>query len=110
MELNELQQQANVAREAKKIYLGKVEESRISNAMDVENLSNVTQIQSARWPLKPVSPKVGLNLILSVFLGAFGGIGIAFLMECLDNTLGRPGETEKALGLPVLASIPQFEN
>ena len=110
VELNELQFQANVAREAKKIYLGKVEASRISNAMDVENLSNVTQIQAARRPLKPVSPKVGLNLILSVFLGAFGGIGIAFLMESLDDTLGRPGETEKALGLPVLASIPQFEN
>ena len=106
VELNQLQQQVDVDRENYRLYLTKFEESRISNAMDTEKISNVTQIQAARSPLKPVSPKVLLNLVLGLFLGAFGGLGLAFFMEYLDDSLEKPEDAESALNLPVLASIP----
>ncbi len=108
VELNQLKQQVDVDRQSFRLYLTKFEESRISDAMDTEKISNVTQIQAARPPFKPVSPKVLLNIVLGIFLGAFGGLGLAFFMEYLDDSLEKPEDAEKALELPVLASIPEL--
>jgi uncharacterized protein involved in exopolysaccharide biosynthesis len=110
VELNQLQRQVEVDQQNYRLYLTKFEESRISDAMDTEKMTNVTQIQAAEPPLKPVSPKVLLNLILGVFLGAFGGLGLAFFMEYLDDSLEKPEDAESALGLPVLASIPELRS
>ena len=108
VELNQLKQQVDVDRQSFRLYLTKFEESRISDAMDTEKISNVTQIQAAWPPLKPVSPKVLLNIVLGIFLGAFGGLGLAFFMEYLDDSLEKPDDAENALELPVLASIPEL--
>jgi capsular polysaccharide biosynthesis protein len=56
-----------------------------------------------------VSPKVLLNLILGVFLGAFGALGLAFFMEYLDDSIEKPEDAEGSLHLPVLASIPELK-
>jgi uncharacterized protein involved in exopolysaccharide biosynthesis len=109
VELNDLRQQVDVDRQNYRLYLTKFEESRISDAMDTEKIANVTQIQAARAPLKPVSPKILLNLVLGLFLGAFGALGLAFFMEYLDDSLEKPEDAEKILNLPVLASIPELK-
>jgi uncharacterized protein involved in exopolysaccharide biosynthesis len=109
VELNQLQRQVEVDQQNYRLYLTKFEEARISDAMDTEKMTNVTQIQAAEPPLKPVRPRVLLNLVLGVFLGAFGGLGLAFFMEYLDDTLEKPEDAESALNLPVLASIPELK-
>jgi len=65
-------------------------------------------MQSALTPLKPVSPKVLLNIVLAIFLGGFGGLGLAFFSEYLDDSLEKPEDVEKELQLPVLTSIPEL--
>ena len=65
-------------------------------------------MESAFTPLKPVSPKVLLNIVLAIFLGGFGGLGLAFFGEYLDDSLEKPEDVEKTLQLPVLASIPEL--
>jgi len=109
VELKGLQRQVDVDQQNYRLYLTKFEESRISNAMDTEKIANVAQIQVATAPLKPVSPKVLLNLILGVFLGAFGALGLAFFMEYLDDSIEKPEDAEGSLHLPVLASIPELK-
>jgi uncharacterized protein involved in exopolysaccharide biosynthesis len=106
VELNQLQQQVDVNRENYRLYLTKFEESRISEAMDSEKITNVSVIEPAHAPRKPVSPKKMLNLILAIFLGAFGGLGLAFFMEYLDDKIEKIEDVEDTLGLPVLASVP----
>ncbi len=107
--LNRLKQQVEVDRQNYRLYLTKFEESRISNAMDTEKIANVSLIEPARPPLKPVSPKVLLNLVLAVFLGGFGGLGLAFVLEYLDDSLEKTDDVEDYLQLPVLASIPEMK-
>ena len=63
----------------------------------------------ARIPLKPVRPKVFLNLILAALVGVLGGMGLVFVLEHLDDSLKRPEDVESYIGLPVLASIPEFK-
>ena len=109
VKLDQLEQSVDVNRQNYRLYLAKFEESRISDAMDNKKMANVTLMQAALIPLKPVSPKVLLNIVLGIFLGGFGGLGLAFFTEYLDDSLGKPEHVEKVLQLPVLASIPKLE-
>ena len=108
VKLNQLEQSVDVNRQNYRLYLAKFEESRISDAMDNKKMANVSLMQSAFTPLKPVSPKVLLNIVLAIFLGGFGGLGLAFFGEYLDDSLEKPEDVEKELQLPVLASIPEL--
>lgn len=47
-----------------------------------------------------------LNLLLRALLGLFAGVGLAFLMEYLDETVRSAPELEALLGLPVLGELP----
>lgn len=109
VQLNQLQQQVDVDRQNYRLYLTRFEESRITNAMDKDKITNVSIIESATPPLKPVSPKVLLNLALGVFLGAFGALGLAFFTEYLDDSIEKPEQAETALGIPVLTSVPELK-
>jgi len=109
LKLRELEQEIDVDRENFKLYLTKVEESRISDAMDSEKIASVSVLGPARQPRKPVSPKVMLNILIGIFLGIFGSLSLAFFGEYLDDRIEKIEDVEKALQLPVLASIPIFE-
>ena len=109
VELRQLQNKLEVDRQNYRLYLTKFEESRISDAMDTEKIANITIIEPARPPLKPVSPKALLNIVLGILLGGFGALGLAFFLEYLDDSLEKPQDVEEVLGLPILASIPELK-
>jgi capsular exopolysaccharide synthesis family protein len=46
-----------------------------------------------------------MNILLGLVLGLCGGIGLAFFIEYLDNTIKTPEEAEERLGLPLLGVI-----
>jgi capsular polysaccharide biosynthesis protein len=77
--------------------------------MDSEKIASVSLIEPAQVPLKPVSPKKMLNLVLGLFLGALGGLGLAFFLEYLDDSLGEIDDIEEQLKLPVLGVLPELE-
>lgn len=110
VEIKQLQQLVDVNGKNYQLYLSKFEESRISDAMDNKKIANVSLIEPASPPLDPVSPKVLLNIFIGIFLGGFGGMGLGFFSEFLDDSLEKPEDVEKILQLPVLASIPEIEN
>jgi uncharacterized protein involved in exopolysaccharide biosynthesis len=86
-------------------YEDKLEEARISEDMNRSKLANISVIQAAAVPSKPVRPKKGLNMLLSLFIGGFSGLGLAFVSEHLSQGLTTPDSAERRLGLPVLATI-----
>jgi capsular polysaccharide biosynthesis protein len=47
-----------------------------------------------------------LNVLLRGLVGLLAGLGLAFALEYLDNTIRDAQEAEEALGLPVLGEIP----
>ena len=109
VQINHLKNQVEVNRQNYKLYLAKFEESRISDAMDAHKITNVSLIEAASPPIKPVSPRVIVNLLIGIFLGAIGGLGLAFTREFLDDSFRRPEDVEEYLNLPVLASIPKLK-
>jgi uncharacterized protein involved in exopolysaccharide biosynthesis len=109
VELNQLQQEIDVANRNYRLYLTKLEESRISDAMDSEKITSVSLIEPAQTPLYPVSPKPMRNLLLAVLLGAFASLGLAFFLNYLDDSLEMVEDVEEYLQLQVLASIPELK-
>jgi capsular exopolysaccharide synthesis family protein len=69
--------------------------------------NNISVVDKAEVPGGPYSPDPRRNLMIAIFLGLFGGIGLAFLFEHLDDTVKLADEMEQQLGLPVLGVIPQ---
>jgi uncharacterized protein involved in exopolysaccharide biosynthesis len=107
MDFNNLQHRIKTDRQNYQLYLARFEESRISRAMNVEKISNVRLIDPGKPPLNPISPKILLNIILSLLVGGIGGLVMAFLWQYFDDRLEQESDIEKFLGLPVLASIPE---
>jgi len=70
---------------------------------------NVWVVEKAEKPVSPVKPKKSLNILLGIIVGLFGGTGLAFFIDYLDNTIKSPDEVEARLGVPVLGIVPLLE-
>lgn len=68
----------------------------------------VTQIHIATPSLYPAKPIKVYYGALAAALSLTVGVGIVLLKEHLNVTLRSPQETEQALGLPVLMTIPRL--
>ncbi len=66
---------------------------------------NLWIVEKALTPLFPKKPNKKKNLLLGLIVGLMAGVGMAFFIEYLDNTIKYPEETEKILGLPTLGLV-----
>ncbi len=80
----------------------KYEEARITEA---GKSAGVQIVDTAKPPLYPVRPKKKLNILLGIMFGFALGVGIAFFLEFLDDTV-KTGEDLERLSLTVLGTIP----
>jgi polysaccharide biosynthesis transport protein len=64
--------------------------------------SNIRIIDTAVIPRSPIKPKKKLNMFLAAVIGLILGVGMAFLLETIDNTVKSPEDVEHYLGLPLL--------
>ncbi|MBC7348722.1 MAG: polysaccharide biosynthesis tyrosine autokinase [Candidatus Aminicenantes bacterium] len=71
--------------------------------------SNIRIVDRADIPLHPDSPRKFRNLLLALFLGLFGGLGLALGMEYLDNTIKSAEDVERYSGWPTLGIVPIFD-
>lgn len=70
-----------------------------------DRIQSVSLVQPPEIVSQPAGRSIGLNLAARSLVGLVLGIGLAFLVEYLDNTL-RPTEVEDLLGWPILGEIP----
>jgi succinoglycan biosynthesis transport protein ExoP len=69
------------------------------------NLTDIAVLNPAVAPLKHSSPRITLNIALSIFLGTLLGMGFGFLAEMMDRRIRSVEDITEELGLPVLAVI-----
>jgi len=71
--------------------------------------SNISIIDKAEVPRKAVSPKKLYNLTIALLIGLFGGVGLCFLLDYMDNTIKGPEDVERLTGLSSLGMIPYLD-
>ncbi len=92
-------------RETHSSLLQSYENVRIAEA---SSLNTIVIDEAARPSTKPVSPRIVSNTLLATAVGGMLAIGIAFLIEYLDDTLKNPRDVERELGLTPLGSIERM--
>ncbi|MFH2124027.1 MAG: polysaccharide biosynthesis tyrosine autokinase [Pseudomonadota bacterium] len=75
------------------------------NVTDQAQDIKIWVVKKANLPLFADKPRKKRNLALGLILGLFGGIGLAFFIEYLDNTVKNSKDIEQRFGLTVLGSI-----
>ena len=73
-------------------------EKEISNIMNVDNVSVLSKADFEGTP-SPVNPNPFLNMAIAFVVGLMVGVGLAFLLEYLDNTIKSEEDIEKVLGV-----------
>jgi succinoglycan biosynthesis transport protein ExoP len=68
--------------------------------------NNIRPVDIARTPASPAEPNIPRNLGFAFVLGLTSGIGLAFLLEGIDNTVRTPEQAQAISGLPSLGMIP----
>ncbi|WJE46151.1 Wzz/FepE/Etk N-terminal domain-containing protein [Peribacillus frigoritolerans] len=79
----------------------------IKDIMKVDNVSILAKAEIKENPT-PVKPNPLLNIAIAIVVGLMAGIGLAFLLEYLDNTIKDEDDIERLLDLPLLGSIQKI--
>lgn len=70
-------------------------------------VNNVSVVDVADVPQRPSSPRLLINLAISLLAGIGLGALAAFALEQMDEAIADPAEVERRLGLPLLGSVPK---
>jgi polysaccharide biosynthesis transport protein len=101
-ELNVLSKDVESAQRAFDMASQRLSQTRIEGQADQ---SDVAILNPAVAPLDSSSPRVGLNVALSLFLGTLLGIGLAMLAEMFDRRIRSESDISDVAELPVLGAI-----
>lgn len=103
---NSIKSEVESKRRLLNTLLERQSETQLSAQLRGLNASNITIIDRAEVPKKPVSPDKKNNLLMALLIGIFGGVGLCFLFDYLDDTIKGPDDVEKLASLPSLGVIP----
>jgi capsular exopolysaccharide synthesis family protein len=104
LSLTDLDQAIETDRQNLNLYQQRLNELRVTNGD--RTAGNVSTVEEARVPGEPIGPPRGRNIIVALLLSLGVGIGLAFLLDYLDDTLKSVEDVDRHLHLPTLAIIP----
>jgi capsular exopolysaccharide synthesis family protein len=70
---------------------------------------NITITSNAVVPTTPIGPQRNRNILVAFLLSLCAGVGLALLMDYLDDSVKSSDDISRHLGLPTLALIPQYD-
>ena len=89
-----------------KTVIEEVSDEFIKTSKELVPNGNIQVIEAVELPQNPVSPNKKMNIAIAFLLGLMVGVGLAFLLEFLDNTFKNKDQLEREFEIPVIGSIP----
>jgi exopolysaccharide transport family protein len=90
----------------RQLYEGLMEKMKEAGVSAGLKSNNFRIVDVARAPTYPIEPNIPRNLAFAFMLGLTSGVGLAFLLEGLDNTVRTTEQAQMISGLPPLGMIP----
>jgi capsular exopolysaccharide synthesis family protein len=100
-----LKREADTNKELYNGLLQRLKETGISATLNASNIQILDKAEVPKWPFKPNRQR---NILLALIVGLFGGVGLAFFTEYLDNTIKTPEDVEKRMFMPSLGIVPLY--
>jgi polysaccharide biosynthesis transport protein len=72
--------------------------------------SSIRVADLARPGLRPVFPKIWLNVLLAFLFASFFSVGAAVLSDVLDNTVRDPDQISRLMNADVIGSLPAVKD
>ncbi len=88
------------------LYEGLLEKLKEAGVTAGLRSNNFRIVDVARVPTAPSEPNLFRNLAFALVLGLTTGVGLAFVLEGMDNTVRTPEQAQAISGLPSLGMIP----
>ncbi|CAN5758294.1 hypothetical protein BH23ACT11_BH23ACT11_28080 [soil metagenome] len=89
--------------------VGDVFSQQVSEVSPSANAITATVWERAAAPEQPVEPNPLRNGLLALFLGLMLGVGLAFLLDYLDDSWRSPDEVQQVSGVPTYGIVPEFK-
>ena len=107
IQYNTLNREVETNRQLYNDLLQRMKEVGVAGSVGTNNISIV---DPATIPYMKHKPNVKLNLALGLIFGLFSGIGLAFLIEFIDDTVKSPEEIERLVHSTILGQIPAIKD
>lgn len=101
----QLQEKMDQVKQTRDILADKLTQVQIIKSINLSQTS--LQIVTPAFPQDgPVSPKKMQNMAIALVLGLMIGVGLAIILEFMNNTINKAEDVDRHLGLPILGTIP----
>jgi capsular exopolysaccharide synthesis family protein len=100
-----LKQEVDTAKSLYNDFLQKTSQAKVQVAQQHNNLR---LIQPARVPKSPLGPSRFRTIMLGLLLSMGAGVGLAYFLEYLDNTIKTVEDVGRYVRLPALGVIPSI--
>jgi tyrosine-protein kinase Etk/Wzc len=107
LEYARLSREVEVNKKLYGVLKEKLEETRITEAQKV---SDVSIVDPAVLPGPSGQVNNNIKILIGALLGLFLGIGLAFILETMDTSIGTIEDVENLIKLPVLGVVPSLES
>ncbi len=88
----------------------RLEEARISNNSDADNLFSLSILSKPYFSGVPVFPNKRTLIPIGLFVGVLAGFSLGLLAEYFDHRIKKPEDAYRHTGLPMVMSLPVFED
>ncbi len=105
IEFDRLKREADNNQRLYDMVLKRLKDTELSGML---RTSNARILDPARPSMVPVRPIIRSSLLLGFLLALVGSLGLAFLLEQLDNTVNTQADVEERIGLPFLGFVPRL--
>lgn len=101
-ELNVLRRDIDTAQRAFETFSQRAAQTNVESQ---NTQTNIAVLNAASPPAEPSRPRILLNVLVSIFLGALLGVGLALMLELANRRVRSGDDLAEALDLPMLGSI-----
>ncbi len=104
-ELERLKQDVEGNRKLRDLFMEEYKQTSLNSSFETDR---VRVVDPAMVPSAPSRPNKRRIVMMSVLVAIFVGIGLAFLIDYLDQTIRTSEDTERKLGLITMGLLPQL--